>query len=228
MKGIPPSLHQALRNEIINCCPLEETLLRAWFKDDRLALWESHLPGFEGLNRLARAEALIDFLVNRANRSEENGLVLFLRVLRDETDVGEACHERLDWLANQVVTNLQEQAVTEELPEEKSLLLAEVKVTLWRERNGWFLQVQNVSQRSLKKVTIFLHSGQALWINKYRLSFGILLPTAVSTPVPLTISIKQPKCGKVREAYQLIIEAVYLPQSGGQPTRLQKSLEILV
>ena len=234
MKGIPPTLYKVLRSAILDCSTLEDVHLHALFVNDgRLALWEKHLPGFEGLNRLARAEALIDFLVNRVNWTNENGLVLFLHVLRDETDVGEACYDRLGKLAYQVAVALQQleetkSSVKKTRQGEKSLLLADVKVMLRQDKDGWFLQAQNVGQRQLKKVTIFLHPGQALWVNKHRLSLGTLPPTAVSTAGPLSISLKQPldsSMGKV--AYQLGIEVVYLPQSGSQPIRLQKLLEIL-
>lgn len=233
MKGIPPLLYKVLRNAILDCSTLEDVHLHAlFFNDGRLALWEKHLPGLEGLDRLARTEALINFLVNRVNWSNENGLVLFLRVLRDETDVGEACYDRLGKLADQVAVALQQQEETESSvikmrQSEKSLLLADVKVILRQDKNGWFLQAQNVGQRQLKKVTIFLHPGQALWVNKHRFSLGTLLPTAVSTAGPLTISIKQSQGGIDKVAYQLGIEVVYLPQLGSQPIRLQKLLEIL-
>lgn len=234
MKGIPPSLNEALRNVLVDCSPLEDVHLRALFvSDERLALWERHLPSLEGLNHLTRIEALIGYLINQANQANENGLVLFLRVLRDETDTREACYERLDRLADQVVVVLREQSETGSHTEktrldEKNLLLADVQVTLRQDKKGWFLQAQNISQRPLKKVTFFLHPGPALWVNKHKLSLGTLLPTDVSTSGPIIISIKQPQGSIEREAYQLGIEVVYLPQPGNQPLRLQKLLEIFM
>ncbi len=234
MQSIPPSLRKALCDTILNCSPLEEISLRSLFiSDEHLSLWERYLPGLEGLDYLARTEALIDFLVNRANRANENGLVLFLRAVRDDTHTEDGCYARLDSLANQVEATLHEQVgsgryAEKARPDEKSMLLEDVQVTLRKNKEGWFLQAKNVSLRPLRKVTIFLHPGQALWVNKHKLSLGVMLPTAVSTPWPLTFSIKQLQSIIDREAYQLGIEVVYLPQPGSQTVRLQKLLDFLV
>lgn len=238
VKGIPPSLYRMVRNVLVDCSSLTYTDLHALFTnddDDHLALWKNHLPSFEGLDPLTRAEILIDFLVNQANQADENGLVLFLHALRDDTDVTEreACYERLHTVAKHVEAALREQE-RKELHDvektklyEKSIFLADVKVTLRQKKDGWALQAQNIGQWSLKKLTIFLHPGRSLWVNKHKLSLGTLPPAALSAAIPLAISVKQPQSNIDKEAYQLSIEVLYLPQLGGHPIRLQESLEIL-
>lgn len=85
MTGIPPFLLQELRAVLLQMDVFgSNSRLRPLFLDQRIALWRDLIP--EGANRRERVDVVIDFLIERWNLAGENGLVLFLQVLQDQTD----------------------------------------------------------------------------------------------------------------------------------------------
>lgn len=174
------------------------------------------------------------YLFRQENEVGENGLACFLRVIRDETDPEDAWYLQLDALANQVVmAHVGEEAMTVSVAnppasDERRLLLGDLRVTLRRAQQEWTLQVQNGGERPLMRVTLYLHPGQALWVNKHQVRFGTLQPAAVSAPVPLMLSIKQPTSQVHKAAYPMGVEVVYLCPPNSRPQRLQKQIHIIV
>ena len=64
--------------------------LKAIFVDNKLRPWRYRLPQAD--NHLSRVDTHIYFLHNQHNVTQENALVLLLRVLSERLDVGDACH----------------------------------------------------------------------------------------------------------------------------------------
>lgn len=102
--GLPPKILNQLRQLLPICGPFESNKrLRECFTDDRIAHWRNQLPEAESIE--SRVDALIDFLFQRRNSGQENGLVLFLDYLRDRVSPEDSCHAQLvevaNWLRNQ-------------------------------------------------------------------------------------------------------------------------------
>ena len=94
MSDIPHEFNQQLVQVLLQCAPLgSDRELRTLFSNALLAAWRDDLP--DSSNSRARAEALMAFLVSRANNNGENGLVLFLYVLHERMDPRDACQARL-------------------------------------------------------------------------------------------------------------------------------------
>jgi hypothetical protein len=88
-KGISPILLNKLKITLLNCGPFySNEELRRLFTDSRISAWSSSLPDANSPKR--RVEAVIDYLRTKHNQSGENALVLFLRVLSDDT-TGDCC-----------------------------------------------------------------------------------------------------------------------------------------
>ena len=232
MKGIPAELNKKLRAAWRECATFEdEGEFRALFTDERIAPWRDHLPTFDGLSQMAQIESVIDFLYKRRSRAGKNGLVLFLRVWQDETDPADDCCHRLAELAAELERVPPPPPPGKRKapgPGRQTFRLGDLQVILRPSPHGvWQLQAQNLSRRPLKKVVIFLHPGATVWTNKHKLSVGVLPEQAVSAALPFTITLKQAGNAPDRSAYELGIEVVYQPQSGGKPIRMQKSLDLL-
>ncbi|MCA9996286.1 MAG: hypothetical protein KDE56_11095 [Anaerolineales bacterium] len=99
MTGIPTSLNQKLRSTLLNCVPFEDNhQLRAIFADQRLSPWRNRLPEANSLE--GRIDAIIDLLHNKqSSDTGENALAIFLHVLNQRIDPGDACHEQIRALA---------------------------------------------------------------------------------------------------------------------------------
>jgi hypothetical protein len=79
--GLPPALLTRLRRLLVTCAPFAgDGQLAALFADRRLAPWHAGLPQAESI--AARVDHTINYLWQRRAAQEENGLVLFLRVLQ--------------------------------------------------------------------------------------------------------------------------------------------------
>jgi hypothetical protein len=222
MNGLPPDLYNEIREGIIDCCL--ESDFRHLFVDARLALWRDHVPGFTGLSPLARAEALIHFLVRQATINDENGLVLFVTALSDRFDPEDSCHQQLKQLASQLTQTLtatEAESLEPEIPVDSSLLLGNVKISLKAEKDHWLLQAQNIGQKGIKKAALYIRGSQTVWVNKDRIRLGTLAPQAISTATPIQISVKQPQNVGQNRTYQLGAEIVYQVQDNGRPVRLQ-------
>ena len=101
MDGIPGDLYGRVQSALLRCGPFDSDLtLRSLFVDARLSAWRDFLP--EVSNRAGRAQAVIGALSRRANPAGENALVLLLRVLAENTPAGDACHDQLMALAQEV------------------------------------------------------------------------------------------------------------------------------
>lgn len=96
------NLHNRLREVLAQHLALvDDRALRAVFVDKRLAPWRNRAPEATP-DRATRVAALIDTLYDKANIKGENALVLFLRVLADQTDPDDALHRDLSNLAKEL------------------------------------------------------------------------------------------------------------------------------
>ncbi len=103
--GIPPALYKRLNETLLRCGPFDSNMaLRSVFSDQRIYAWQGKFPGADSPD--ARIKCIIDFLHSQYSASQENGLVLFLRVLSDLTDPGDACHIQLATLAGEIEMSL--------------------------------------------------------------------------------------------------------------------------
>ncbi len=101
MDGIPGDLYGRVQAALLRCGPFDsDRTLRPLFVDARLSAWRDLLP--EAGNRVERVRAVIDALSTRANPNGDNALVLLLRVLAENTPLGDACREQLAALAEEV------------------------------------------------------------------------------------------------------------------------------
>jgi hypothetical protein len=99
--GIPSNLLKQLRSALLECGPFtSDQELKAIFIDERLSLWRNQIP--QAQNSTERAERVIEFLYTRHNDKRENALGLFLRVLSERPDKGDACHQHLADLASEL------------------------------------------------------------------------------------------------------------------------------
>lgn len=98
MRDIPPELFNRLYQVLSNCGPfVNDSTLRVVFSDARISSWRNKLP--QANNPDERIKLTLDFLRTRYNTTQENALVLFLQVLSEQTDPGDACHHNLSELA---------------------------------------------------------------------------------------------------------------------------------
>ncbi len=98
MSGIPSDIHIRLRETLLNCGPFtSHNKLKAIFVEARIRPWRDRLP--EADNAADRVETVIEFLYKQSSKTGENALVLFLRILSERLDPGDACHHRLLSLA---------------------------------------------------------------------------------------------------------------------------------
>ena len=84
-----------MRNTLLRCWPFEDNRhLRSLFIDPRLRPWQHNLPQADSMG--ATVDALIAFLHDK-RRSDTNrqALALFLEVLAERIDPGDACHQQL-------------------------------------------------------------------------------------------------------------------------------------
>jgi hypothetical protein len=99
-RGIPPELYSRLRGTLLRCDEFSgDDQLRAVFVNGRIVQWRDRLP--EASSREVRVMLVIDYLFERSRRdTEENALVLLLRVLADPIDHADARRQRLLDLAS--------------------------------------------------------------------------------------------------------------------------------
>jgi len=101
---LPADLHAALRAALLDCGPLDSgRALHNLFVDKRLHPWRHRLPQAD--TEQERAEATIAALHGQANDAGEPALLLLLHTLRDRHDPTDACHGRLDTLAQALQEN---------------------------------------------------------------------------------------------------------------------------
>jgi len=101
MSGIHPNIYKRLRTTLLNCGPFaSDSELKAAFIDARINPWRDRLP--QAGNPASRVKATVDFLYNQYSETQENALVLLLRVLSDQSHSGDACHLELAELASEL------------------------------------------------------------------------------------------------------------------------------
>jgi anti-sigma B factor antagonist len=105
MIDIPPQLHYRLHKVLLTCAPFHSReALIATFSDRRISPWHEQIPYASSPDEQVRVT--IDFLRNLYNATHENALVLFLQVLRDLTDLGDACYQQLTELIHAFETQI--------------------------------------------------------------------------------------------------------------------------
>lgn len=106
--GISSDLLHRLRTALPGCGPFDsDSDLRAIFIDQRICAWRNAL--LESASVEERVNNALDFLLNRKGDDGENALVLFLRVLGELKDSGDACKRELVRLADDLGKELQQQ-----------------------------------------------------------------------------------------------------------------------
>jgi hypothetical protein len=99
--GISPGTYGRLRTALLECGPFAtDNELQAVFIDSRIQPWRHSLPKSDSTAN--RVQAVINFLYNKYSSSQENALVLFLRVLSEQIDAGDECRQRLIDLAQEI------------------------------------------------------------------------------------------------------------------------------
>jgi hypothetical protein len=97
--SIPPYLYDELFYVLSACGPFAtDRELRAIFADETLSPWRNRLPEVD--NPYERVTGIIDLLHNQHNKSGENALVLFLRMLSEGFDPRNHCHQDLAYLTS--------------------------------------------------------------------------------------------------------------------------------
>ncbi len=105
MVSISPNLYKQLRNTLTNCGEFSSIdVLRAIFVDARISHWRDDLP--TGRNPAELANLTIDFLLQKSNTQEENALVLFLHVLKDQKSPEDICYQKLAMMAEKLEGNI--------------------------------------------------------------------------------------------------------------------------
>jgi hypothetical protein len=106
MVGLPPELYREVRRILMECAAFDsDRELRALFVDLRLSPWRNRVP--EASSRQSRVQAVMALLVNAANTSGDNALVLLVQVLRDLTDSEDTLYADLCRLAVELTTALE-------------------------------------------------------------------------------------------------------------------------
>ncbi|MBN1874664.1 MAG: NACHT domain-containing protein [Anaerolineae bacterium] len=101
MFDIPYDLLLRLHKTLLRCGSfVSDHALQAIFVDSRLSQWKAGLP--EATSDAERVRLTVEYLSEKRNVSGENGLVLLLYVLCDQTPPTDASHHELAQLANEL------------------------------------------------------------------------------------------------------------------------------
>lgn len=96
-EDIDPVLGAILRNVFLRCYVFDsEQTLRAVFVDSRIRRWYNTLPSAE--HKLGRVMTVINHLSDLYTRTYDNALVLFIDVLREQTDQQDIIYKELSEL----------------------------------------------------------------------------------------------------------------------------------
>ena len=99
--SIPPNIKNRLRDVLIRCGPFENSReVKAVFVDGRVSAWHNQVP--EADTPFGRVDSAIDFLSRKFNETQDNALVLFLRVLHERANPGDSCHRYLAELTDEL------------------------------------------------------------------------------------------------------------------------------
>lgn len=106
IRDISASTYRQLISILLRCGPFDSNqALRATFVDRRISLWRDSVQDADSPKQ--RVIRLIDFLCDKYNSEQENALILFLYVLRDQTQPGDICYHDLEKFANEFSENRQ-------------------------------------------------------------------------------------------------------------------------
>lgn len=110
--SISNDLYTRLQSTLLRCGPFHsDRELRAMFADARISLWRNQLP--ETDTPTGRVRTIIDLLRDKRSAAQENGLVLLLQVLADQTAPDDACHRDLATLAEALESGIAASGVVE-------------------------------------------------------------------------------------------------------------------
>ena len=107
MPGIPPEIGPRLRQALSDCAQFQshDRLFNFFDANEPLKPWRDDLP--EVNNRADRAERVIGFLVDqKRSDSQENVLLILLRLLKDQIDPIKPLHQTLSDLLQKLATVL--------------------------------------------------------------------------------------------------------------------------
>lgn len=104
MIGIEPTFYKQLHAVLLRCPQFEShSNLKAIFVDRRIALWAALIPEADNLSE--RVQTVIETFSQKTNGTGQNGLLLLLHVLQDNTHPQSGLHREL----NQLITTLPSQ-----------------------------------------------------------------------------------------------------------------------
>ncbi len=99
MPGISNTLVKLLQEALSECGPFDSNEnVKHVFTNKLISPWKNKLP--EHNSRDGRVNAVIHFLHDKYRSTGENVLVLFLRVISEDIDPHDACHQRLKNIAD--------------------------------------------------------------------------------------------------------------------------------
>lgn len=98
---LPPDVLKRLYEVLLRCGPFDDYgKLKALFQDERIYLWREGLPRVDTPG--GQCASLVNYLAECSRTTGENGLSLFLQVLRDRTSPEDSCHTQLEELIGQL------------------------------------------------------------------------------------------------------------------------------
>lgn len=101
MTTLEPNLYRQLQEILLRCDVMQShRSLTAIFVDSRLTPWRNHLP--EANSVFERVQTVIETFIDKTNAAGENGLLLLLQVLQDNTPTGDQLHHELGQLVKDV------------------------------------------------------------------------------------------------------------------------------
>ena len=106
MADTSSDMYRQLRKVLLDCGPFgDDSQLRTIFAHPKLKPWRHNVP--QAPNPAARMDTALAFLIEKRRAdTQENALVLLLRVLSDRLDPADECHPRLVKLADQLEDTL--------------------------------------------------------------------------------------------------------------------------
>lgn len=102
MSSVPSKLYNQIRKALLDCGPFENyAQLKGIFAHPKLKPWRHSVP--QAPSSVGLVDATIDLLMEKRRAdTQENALVLLLRVLSERLDPGDECHHRLSEMADQL------------------------------------------------------------------------------------------------------------------------------
>jgi AAA-like domain len=99
MPGIPEELTNQLRESLLKCEEFQSNAnLQSLFVNQSISPWKANCPEANDLS--SRVDTVINYLVDKHSDTQENALVLLLKVLNQRKDKGDRQHQKLVDLVN--------------------------------------------------------------------------------------------------------------------------------